>query len=73
MHHTRVVRFAQVKSVIEPVWLLITMSDRSSQKLASLQLSKRVAPGVPELLAGDSTRILQCLLNVLVNAVKARC
>lgn len=57
-----------VKAVVKPAWLLLEMSGLHKQKIQALALTKTVRPGVPELLLGDSSRIMQCLLNLLVRS-----
>jgi signal transduction histidine kinase/ActR/RegA family two-component response regulator/streptogramin lyase len=45
-----------------------TMSGRAAEK--GLRLNVEIAPGLPDALRGDATRLRQVLLNLLGNAVK---
>lgn len=47
------------RDVLEPAWRMTMLQSARREKLASLQLSRHVAPDVPECIMGDATRLLQ--------------
>jgi hypothetical protein len=47
------------RAVVEPSWRMMTMQAAQRAKLATLRISRAIAPGVPRVVMGDSTRLMQ--------------
>jgi signal transduction histidine kinase len=47
------------RAVVEPSWRMVTMQASQRAKLASLRISRAIAPGVPRVIMGDATRLTQ--------------
>jgi signal transduction histidine kinase len=63
-------RVELVRVVLDPAWRMATMQQSQRAKLATLHLTRAVAPDVPAVIVGDATRLTQVLTNVLSNAIK---
>jgi len=59
-----------LRDVLDPAWSMIALQPARRDKLASLRLSRHVAQDVPEAVLGDSTRLLQIVVNLLGNSIK---
>jgi signal transduction histidine kinase len=58
------------RGVLEPAFRMVSLQRPQRAKLASLRLSRAVAPGVPQVVLGDATRLTQVVTNLLGNSVK---
>jgi two-component system sensor histidine kinase/response regulator len=63
-------RVELLRVVLDPAWRMATMQQSQRVKLATLHMTRAVAPDVPAVLVGDATRLTQVLTNVLSNAIK---
>ncbi len=59
-------QLAQV--VLDPSSRMVQMQHSQRNKIASLRLTRVIAPDVPPVIIGDGTRLVQVLTNLLSNA-----
>ena len=59
-----------VTAVLEPVLTTLTLQPSLQDKLQHIVVTHTIAPDVPAVLMGDTTRLRQMLLNLMSNACK---
>ncbi len=64
-------RVELTRLVLDPAWRMTCMQRSARDKLARLRMTRAVGEDVPAVITGDSTRLTQVMLNILVRAVAA--
>jgi signal transduction histidine kinase len=64
-------RVELARLVLDPAWRMTCMQRSARDKLARLRMTRAVGEDVPAVIVGDSTRLTQVMLNILVRAAAA--